>query len=102
MAISREIAIIDNVDRFTLVCGSSSTSLAECSLSPVEACDLVSYLALQTNYISMKQFKAHKSLQAYNQFANGWMKDVHIWSIAGRFVITGRVSMIKILNELRQ
>ena len=34
---------------------------------PVSGCDLVSYLVLQTSFITSKQFKAHKSLEAYNQ-----------------------------------
>ena len=37
------------------------------SLPQVDATDLVSYLVLQTNFITAKQFKSHKSLEAYNQ-----------------------------------
>ena len=61
-------------------------------IPPVDASDLVSYLVLQTNFITAKQFKAHKSLEAYNQFVCGWIKDVRSWKIAGKFVTTGRVS----------
>ena len=35
---------------------------------------LVSYLVLQTSYITAKQFKVHKSLEAYNQSTSGWVK----------------------------
>lgn len=59
---------------------------------PVEASDLVAYLVLQTNFLTTTQFKAHKSLEAYNQFVCGWVKDVRTWKIAGRLVTTGRVS----------
>ena len=38
------------------------------AVPPVEASDLVSYLVLQTSFVTSKQFKAHKSLDAYNQF----------------------------------
>ena len=50
---------------------------------PVSGCDLVSYLASQTSFITSKQFKAHKSLEAYNQFVSGWVKDIqtHIVSV---------------------
>ena len=51
---------------------------------PVSGCDLVSYLLLQTSFITSKQFKAHKSLEAYNQFVSGWVKDIlqtHIVSV---------------------
>ena len=43
----------------------------------VEACDLVSYLVLQTSFITASQFKVRKGLEAYNQFVCGWVKDVH-------------------------
>ena len=42
----------------------------------------------------MQQFKAHKSLEAYNQFACGWDKDVTVWTIKKNSVVTGRVSFI--------
>ncbi len=45
---------------------------------PVEACDLVAYLVLQTSYLTSKQFKARKSLEAYNQFTSGWIKEVKV------------------------
>ena len=61
---------------------------------PVEASDLVAYLVLQTNFITAKQFKAYKSLEAYNQFVCGWVKDVYSWKIAGQFVTTGQVSSV--------
>ena len=51
---------------------------------PVSGCDLVSYLVLQTSFITSKQFKAHKFLEAYNQFVSGWVKDIlqtHIVSV---------------------
>ena len=41
---------------------------------PVSACDLISYLVLQTSFITSKQFKAYKSLEAYNQLVCGWVK----------------------------
>ena len=58
----------------------------------VDSCDLVSYLVLQSNFITAKQFKSHRSLEAYNQFVCGWVKDVRTWRVARKFVTTGRVS----------
>lgn len=46
------------------------------SLPSIDATDLLSYLVLQTSYITTQQFKAHKSLEAYNQFVSGWIKEV--------------------------
>lgn len=64
------------------------------SLPPFTSGDLVSYLVLQTSYLSAKQFKAHKSLEAYNQFVSGWVKETCTWIVGNQYVITGRVSLI--------
>ena len=55
----------------------------------MEAADIVSYLVLQTSFITAKQFKARKSLEAYNPFLNGWVKDVFSRKVAGKHVVTG-------------
>ena len=52
----------------------------------------MSYLVLQTSFITAKQFKAHKGLESYNQFVCGWIKEVKTWKKFGKFIITGRVS----------
>ncbi len=56
-------------------------------LPPFNSGDLVSYLVLQINYLSAKQFRAHKSLEAYNQFTSGWVKEVHTWNIGEKYVV---------------
>ena len=70
-----------------------------CILPPVDGGDLVSYLILQTSYISVKQFKAHKSMEAYNQFANGRVKDVNAFIIGEKCVVTGRVSICGYMHD---
>ena len=51
---------------------------------PIDASDLVSYLVLQTSFITAKQFKARKGLEAYNQFVSGWVKDVRNRKVCGK------------------
>ena len=63
-------------------------------IPPMEARDLVAYLVVQTNFITAKQFKTYKYLEAYNQFVCGWVKDVYLWKIARKFVTAGRVSSV--------
>lgn len=78
-----KLELTDSVDPFLLSNPASLKSLTNVipqSLPPVEASDLVSYLVLQTSFLTPKQFKAHKSLEAYNQFVCGWVKDVRAWS----------------------
>ena len=60
---------------------------------PVDASDLVAYLVLQTNFITTNQFKARKSLEAYNQFVCGWVRAVCSWKVAEKFAMTGCVSL---------
>ena len=64
-------------------------------MPPVEATDLVSYLVLQTSFVTAQQFKAHKYLESYNQFVCGWVKEVRTWKVSGYYVTTGRVSLKK-------
>ena len=78
-----KIAVINDVDPFVSCPGEAISTVP-----PVDASDLVAYLVLQTNFITTQQFKA---LEAYNQFVCGWVKDVHTWKVAGKFVITGQV-----------
>ena len=88
-----KLSDISGVDPFTLQAGKRSGPLeAAESLPQVDATDLVSYLVLQANFVTAKQFKSHKSLEAYNQFVSGWVKEVNAWSGQGKSVVTGRVS----------
>ena len=69
----------------------------DCPLPPVDASDIVSYLVLQTSFISAKQFKTHRSMETYNQFSNGWVKDVRACAAVGeKRVVTGRVSRLSL------
>ena len=54
----------------------------EC-LPPVESIDLVSFLVLETSYYTQNQFKAFKTLQAYNQMVSGFIKSVEGHLISG-------------------
>jgi len=63
-------------------------------LPPLEAADIVSYLVLQTSFITARQCKTRKGLEAYNQFVSGWVKDVYNRKVAGKHVLTGRVSVL--------
>ena len=82
-----KLQLIGGVDP---LCISAKDYSESACLPPVEAGDLV----LQTSYITAKQFKAHKSLEAYNQSTSGWVKDVHVWNIADKYVVTGKVSSL--------
>ena len=86
-----KLGLISFFDPFLLPSMGSTSVAAPVSQPPVEASDIVAYLVLQTSFLTTKQFKTHKSLDAYNQFINRWVKDVEAWSLAGKIVVTGRV-----------
>ena len=83
-----KIALIDGIDPF----GKITVGEPYSGVPPVEACDLVSYLVLQTSFITASQFKACRGLEAYSQFVCGWVKDVHTRKISGKYLTCGRVS----------
>ena len=62
----------------------------EC-LPPVEAADLLSFLVLETSYYTKDQFKAFKSLQAYNQMVSGFITSVQGHIIANKHVVVAKV-----------
>jgi len=55
-------ALTNGTDSFAKVVGWESFH----GVVPVDSCDLVSYLVLQTSCMTVEQFKAHKGLEAYN------------------------------------
>jgi len=76
-------------------------------LPDVDSSDLISYLVLQTSYITAKQYKARKGLEAYNQYVYGWVKDVSTRKVCRKYLTTAQVSRvasyflpINILNSL--
>ena len=58
---------------------------------PVEVSDLVSYLVLKTSYYTRHQFKALKSLEAFDQMVSGFVTSVVGKLIAGKYVVRARV-----------
>ena len=54
----------------------------EC-LPPIEAMDLLSYLVLETSFYTKEQFKAYKSLEAYNFLVSGFPTGILGCIVAG-------------------
>jgi len=80
-----KVTVIGGVDPYTL------RKLDSSVLPAIEAADLTNYLVLGTSYYTIQQFKAYRSLEAYNQFVNGWVKDVGGVKLNGKFVVVGKV-----------
>ena len=60
---------------------------------PLDASNVASYLLLKTSFLTPSQYKARKSLDAYNQLVCGWVKDVTTRKISGKYLICDRVSL---------
>ena len=80
-----KISLMNWNDPFGKVVGGKPFS----EVVPVNACDLVSYLMLQTSFMTSEQFKARKGLEAYNQFACGWIKDVSTIKTSDKYRTSG-------------
>ena len=62
----------------------------EC-LPPIEAMDLLSYLVLETSFYTKEQFKAYKSLEAYNFLVSGFLTSIQGCIVTGKHIVTGKV-----------
>ena len=68
-------------------------------LSPVEVSNLLSYLVLETSFYTNKQFKAFKSLEAFNQMVSEFVTSVVGKVIAGKYVVRARVRHSQRMND---
>ena len=64
-------------------------------LPPVESIDLLFYLGLETNFYAQQQFKAFRSLQAYNQMVSGFIASVQDHILADKFVVLAKVRLLR-------
>jgi len=84
-----KLAIIDGIDpMYDGTFGEPSDET-----TPVDACDLLPYLVVQTSFVTAKQFKARKGLETYNQFIFGWVKELSTRKVSEKYVVSGRVSI---------
>ena len=65
----------------------------------VESTDLLCYLVLETSFYTQKQFKAFRSLEAYNQMVSGFVYNVQAHIIASKFVLLAKVRHSQRMNE---
>ena len=50
-------------------------------LPPLLFGDMVNYLVYGRSAYTWDQFKSYKSLEAHNQFTNGWVHELNIFSV---------------------
>ena len=81
-----KISSVNGIDPYTL------NKLSSSNLPTIEATDLVNYLVLGMSAYIAQQFKAYRSLEAYNQCLNGWIKEVAGTQLNDKFVVIGKVN----------
>ena len=68
-------------------------------LPPVESMDLPSSLVLETSYYSKDQFKAFRSLEAYNQLVLGFVSCMKGHKIGNNYIVLGKVRHSQRMND---
>ena len=68
-------------------------------LPPLESTDLLFYLVLETSYYTKQQFKAFRSLQAYNQMVYGFISSVQGHIVKDTFVVLAKVKHSQRMND---
>ncbi|XP_033754238.1 uncharacterized protein LOC117337378 [Pecten maximus] len=61
--------------------------------------DILNYLVTSTSAYTYEQLRAFKSLDAYNQFVNGWVTDVKSLAANDKVLVTGRVRHSQRMND---
>ena len=72
------------MDPYALAKEALSTDYA--ALPQIQYYHVYHYLVLARSFYTCEQFRAWKSLEAYNQFAEGWVGDVCSSAINGKVV----------------
>ncbi|KAH7985001.1 hypothetical protein HPB52_024380 [Rhipicephalus sanguineus] len=94
-----KISMCDGVDPYTLCAGTDTTTDVE--LLPVTThADIVNYLVLWTNHVSLTEMKAYKSLEAHNYFTSGRVSGVTAKRLPSKRVIV--LSEHRFLNSSKE
>ncbi|XP_049267436.1 uncharacterized protein LOC125756588 [Rhipicephalus sanguineus] len=81
-----KVSMCDGVDPYTLCAGTDTTTDVE--VLPVTThADIVNYLVLSTNHVSLTEMKAYKSLEAHNYFTSGRVSGVTAMRLPSKRVI---------------
>ncbi|KAG0422948.1 hypothetical protein HPB47_001234 [Ixodes persulcatus] len=81
-----KVMMCDGVDQFTLHNGADTTSDADVQPATTHV-DIINYLVLSTNYVSLQQMKAFKALDAYNYFTSGWVKSLTAMGLPSKLIV---------------
>ena len=94
-------------EKLKLIAEMDPYEISKCDMSGDLKClpaityiDILNYLVNKQSAFTMDQLKAYKSLESYNQFVCGWVKDVNSKEFPNdNILVTGRVSFSKKISN---
>ena len=88
--------LIENVDPYTLQKEAFTENIDY--FPKVTYPDIVNFFLFAPSPLKKEQLKVYKSLESYNHFVSGWVKDVGVKLFKNNMLLHGRVSYIYIFN----
>lgn len=90
-----KLIAIENIDPYLLEEADFSTCVDD--LPDITYPDIVNYLVFHPSPYSAEDMKAYKSLEAYNQVLEGWVREIGVYKISELKVIRGKVRKINVM-----
>ena len=87
-----KISVIGGIDPYVI-----ESEKFNCNIENVPAFtypDIVNYLIFGSSPFTGNQLKAYKSLEAYNQVIEGWVRDVKVYLYEGKRLVIGNVATL--------
>lgn len=85
-----KVTIINNIDPYNIKDWETDSD----KLPAICYGDIVNYLVYGVSAYTLEEFRAYKSLEAFNQFACGWVKKIQMKQIGCYSVVLGQVSIL--------
>lgn len=92
---NRKLQIISNQDPYEIPVNAWRRNVED--LPSISYPDIVNYLVNTQSTYTLSELKAYKSLEAYNYFISGWVKDIKTIIISGHHVVSSMVSLLVLI-----
>lgn len=86
-----KILLIENIDPYEVEEDKYSDDISE--LPNTSYPDIVNYLVFSPSPYTADDMKAYKSLEAYNQVLEGWVRDVKCLNVSNLKLVRGKVCL---------
>ncbi|KAL3843252.1 hypothetical protein ACJMK2_021194 [Sinanodonta woodiana] len=93
-----KIRLIDNKDPYEIAKAEWSTDVNKCP--DIQYPDIVNYLVNTQSAYTLSDMKAYKSLESYNYFVSGWVKEMSNLTINSKCLVSGKKVVGKPVEEI--